>query len=169
MSKSFIILGGSNRLDGNSTSISNTMLTKYGIKTVELSQYEINHYDYLGNYPKDDQFISLIEDKILYADHLIWLTPMYWYSMSGIMKQFLDRWTDLLKTHKDLGRQLKGKEMSLIYHSNGSRLAEFEIPFKLTANYLGMDYVNALHLNMSKGESMSDHENSIIDYYELIN
>ena len=168
MSKSFIVIGGSNRSDGNSKSISDVLLKKYNIKSIELSQFVINHYNYGGEYPNNDDFIALIKEYILTSDHIIWLTPMYWYSMSGIMKQFLDRWTDLLKTHKDLGRQLRGKEMSIIYHSNGDRLLEFEIPFKLTANYLGISYLNALHLNMSKGETMIAHNQAIDEYYESI-
>ncbi len=43
-------------------------------------------------------------------DVLIFATPVYWYSMSGIMKVFFDRITDLLTIKKDIGRKLKGKK-----------------------------------------------------------
>ena len=35
---------------------------------------------------------------------IIFVTPVYWYAMSGRMKVFFDRWTDLLKIDKDTGR-----------------------------------------------------------------
>ncbi|MCP4458779.1 MAG: NAD(P)H-dependent oxidoreductase [Cytophagales bacterium] len=37
-------------------------------------------------------------------------TPVYWYSMSGIMKVFLDRIYDVLTIEKELGRKLHGKK-----------------------------------------------------------
>jgi multimeric flavodoxin WrbA len=42
------------------------------------------------------------------------VTPVYWYTMSGIMKVFFDRFSDLLRIEKDLGRKLRGKSMAVI-------------------------------------------------------
>lgn len=45
------------------------------------------------------------------ADNIVFATPVYWYAMSGRMKIFFDRFTDLLYTHKSIGKNLKGKKL----------------------------------------------------------
>ena len=47
-------------------------------------------------------------------DTIIFATPVYWYSMSGILKVFIDRITDLLTIEKELGRKLRGKKMAVV-------------------------------------------------------
>jgi Ni2+-binding GTPase involved in maturation of urease and hydrogenase len=52
----------------------------------------------------------------------------------------------LLDEEKDLGRQLRTKNMAVISTSNGNNLGEkFWYPFIETANYLGMNYIDHLH------------------------
>ena len=66
--------------------------------------------------------------------------------MSGRMKVFFDRLTDLLRIEKDTGRQLRDKYMAVISCSNGGNLEEyFWLPFKNSAEYLGMHYLTDLH------------------------
>lgn len=66
--------------------------------------------------------------------------------MSGIMKVFFDRFTDLLDNHRELGRKLRTKKMAVLTSSIGDNLGEtFWIPFIETANYLGMKYLGNLH------------------------
>lgn len=45
---------------------------------------------------------------------IILATPVYWYSMSALMKTFIDRWGDLLDIRKDIGRRLTNKELYII-------------------------------------------------------
>ena len=54
-------------------------------------------------------FLPTIKELNSKYDTWIFVTPVYWYSMSGQMKIFLDRITDLLKWHKDEGRKIRGK------------------------------------------------------------
>jgi len=79
-------------------------------------------------------------------DLIIFATPVYWYSMSGVMKIFIDRLTDLITIEKQIGNQLRNKYMAVITISSGGNLAEqFWIPFKETAKYLGMKYAGNMH------------------------
>jgi multimeric flavodoxin WrbA len=39
----------------------------------------------------DDGFESLLRDRVLPADAIIFATPLYWYGVSGQLKTFLDR------------------------------------------------------------------------------
>ena len=66
--------------------------------------------------------------------------------MSAQMKTFFDRFTDLLKVKKDLGRQLKGKNMKVVCcSSNAEEYPSFWKPFELSAEYLGMQYQGNAH------------------------
>jgi hypothetical protein len=61
--------------------------------------------------------------------------------MSGPLKIFFDRLSDLLKSRKDLGRQLRGKRMSVLSCSNDEGVNDsFFEAFRLSADYLGMSY-----------------------------
>ncbi len=79
--------------------------------------------------------------NILNYQTLILASPIYWYSMSGIMKTFLDRFTDLITIQKDMGRQLKGKNVYLLSSFGGTHTPCFEDPFILTCQYFGMNYL----------------------------
>ena len=66
--------------------------------------------------------------------------------MSGIMKVFFDRLTDLLTIKKELARKLRGKKMAVISCSNGENLGEyFWLPFSESAQYLGIEYIGNTH------------------------
>ncbi len=140
-----VIILGSSRSSGHSAQMARRIASRIGAAVIDLKAYQIAHYDYDHNYQKDD-FIELIREIITKADTLIFATPVYWYSMSGRMKVFFDRLTDLLEIEKDLGRQLRGKSMAVIATSNGNNLGEdFWKPFKETARYLGMSYLANAH------------------------
>ncbi len=140
-----VIILGSSRSDGYSAQMADRIASRIGANLIDLKLYQIGHYDYDHHYENDD-FIELIRESVIKADTLILATPVYWYSMSGRMKVFLDRFTDLLKIEKDLGRQLRGKSMAVFTTSNGGNLGEnFWIPFIETASYLGMNYLGNAH------------------------
>ena len=61
-----------------------------------LSEHHIGGYDYAHSHV-DDDFVTIV-DKILMAKTIVFVTPVYWYAMSGPMKIFFDRLTDLLET-----------------------------------------------------------------------
>jgi len=84
-----------------------------GAETVELEEKNLLAYDYNG-YKTDDGFNSIIS-KIIEFDQFVLATPVYWYSMSGIMKKIIDRFSDLLVGEgKVLGDKLNGKKIRVI-------------------------------------------------------
>lgn len=112
---------------------------------IDLNDYNFGYYDYEYQNRNDD-YIKLMQKIIEKYDTLVFATPVCWYSMSGIMKVFFDRLTDLLEIEKDLGRKLRGKNMAAIGCSIGNNLGDvFWLPFSETANYLGMEYLGNLH------------------------
>jgi len=143
-SNNTIIILGSSRSDGDTRKLVNHIVTQTGWEIIDLNTIDMSYFDYEHRNQNDD-FIPTME-KVLAYDNIIFVTPVYWYSMSGIMKVFFDRISDLLKIRKDLGRQLRGKSMAAISVSDSDDLNEgFFIPFILSADYLGMNYLGNIH------------------------
>ncbi|MEM9981060.1 MAG: NAD(P)H-dependent oxidoreductase [Bacteroidota bacterium] len=140
-----VIIVGSARKDGNTAAIVNEMKLLLGCEVIDLNDYNIGYYDYESANRTDD-YLPLMERIIKNYDLLILATPVYWYAMSGIMKVFFDRLTDLVTIEKALGRKLKGKKMAVVSCSAGGNLGEFFwLPFKESAKYLDMEYVCDVH------------------------
>lgn len=150
--KTLIILGSS-RKDGNTKKVVDEIIGQTGWDLVDLNDYDISYYDYEYKNAGDD-YLPLIRKIIENYDVLVFATPVYWYSMSGIMKVFFDRLTDLLKHEKDLGRKLRGRSMAALSSSGGGNLGEhFWLPFSESAGYLGMKYLGHLHTIEGNDES----------------
>jgi len=140
-----VIIQGSSRSGGDTNKIVNYMASNNPFDVIDLYTKNIGHYDY--DYKnQDDDFIGLINNIINTYDTIIFATPVYWYSMSGVLKVFFDRISDILRIHKDTGRQLRGKNMAMISTSNQDDLiGGFNMPFVESAKYLGMNYLGDIH------------------------
>ena len=142
-----VIILGSSRKNGNTTRIVDEIAKEYNIDVVNLSDYNISYYDYESK-NKEDDFLPLIKRIIENHDTFIFATPIYWYNMSGIMKVFFDRFSDLIRIEKETGRKLRGKKIGVISNSHDNEIEEsFYIPFKKSADYLGMEYLGHAHFN----------------------
>jgi multimeric flavodoxin WrbA len=142
---SFIILQGSSKSHGNTRKIVDFILSKKEGQFVDLITKDIGYFDY-EHKNIDDDFLKVV-DQILKCETIIFATPIYWYSMSAVMKTFFDRISDLLKIRKELGRQLRSKKMLVIAcGSDKNEFPSFWEPFKLSAEYLGMEYRGHAHV-----------------------
>ena len=142
-----VIILGSSRKNGNTTKIVDEISKEHGIEVINLSDFNISYYDYESKNREDD-FFPLIKGIIENYDTLIFATPVYWYNMSGIMKVFFDRISDLIRIEKETGRKLRGKKIGVISNSHDDEIEEsFYIPFKKSADYLGMEYLGHAHFN----------------------
>ena len=143
------IIQGSSRSNGNTKQIAKLVAKELDCDFLDLKNYQIGQFDYDFNNWQDD-FLPLMR-RIVDYDLLLFLTPVYWYSMSGVMKTFFDRITDCLEIEKETGRKLRGKYMATISCGSERKATEgFFIPFRLSAQYLGMEYVGDLHTWMKK-------------------
>ncbi len=140
-----VIISGSSRKNGDTKKVISELVKISNWDVIDLLDYNISHFDY-EHANKNDDFIRLIKHLTDSYDVFILATPVYWYSMSGIMKVFFDRLTDLLTIEKNIGRKLRGKYMAVISCSNGDNLEDnFWLPFKKSAIYLGIHYLTDLH------------------------
>lgn len=139
-----IIIQGSSRSNGNTSKVIRAIRAHLQADLLDLRTKNISPYDY-EQANRNDDFLPAIREIVTY-DLIILVTPVYWYSMSGLMKNFLDRFTDCLKIEKETGRKLRGKALAVM--ACGSEKMEtsgFFEPFRLSAAYLGMDYLGNLH------------------------
>lgn len=164
-----VIILGSARSHGDTRQMIGHIVEKHPMDIIDLKPLNISHFDY--EYKNaDDDFLPLITKVIDNYDVIILATPIYWYTMSGIMKTFLDRISDLLLHHKDLGRKLRGKSMGVISSTNFSEASvEFEAPFRETANYLGMNYMGHFHGQIKEGVIEDKIKDRIDAFIESIN
>lgn len=145
-----VIIVGSSRKNGNTTMIVEAIASQYNIDIINLSDYTISYYDYESK-NKNDDFLPLIKSVVEQYSTIVFATPVYWYSMSGIMKVFFDRLSDLLRIEKETGRKLRGKKMAVLSNSDDDALDyDFYIPFRKSAEYLGMKYLGNQHFNANQ-------------------
>jgi len=145
MKNKVVILQASSRSKGDTNTVLRYLNREHQFKIIDLKTKNIKHFDYEFN-NIDDDFINLMTEIIEKYDTILFATPVYWYNMSGILKVFFDRLSDLLKTHKELGRKLRGKNMAMLSCSNSNDLkVGFTMPFIESANYLGMHYLGNIH------------------------
>ncbi len=109
---SLLIILGSARKDSHTRTMLQNTFDATPHELIDLLDHKINAFDYGTAYQKDDQFRYILE-KMEQADHIIFATPVYWYAMSGIMKNFFDRFTDLLSPAFKPEINLSGKRMFL--------------------------------------------------------
>jgi multimeric flavodoxin WrbA len=151
LKKTAIILGSA-RKDSHTRTLLRNVFSDIPHDLIDLLDHEISPFDYVGDYPDKDEFSAVI-DRILQVEHIVFATPVYWYAMSGIMKNFLDRFTDLTAKRQEQGRSFKGKNLFLFsVGADPEPPAGFEVPFRETAGYFGMNYHEGVYLS-SRGDN----------------
>ena len=128
---------------------------------IDLLDHRIAPFDYDGIYPENDEFMKVM-DEMLSHQVIVFATPVYWYAMSGLLKNFFDRFTDIVTVKKQVGRKLKGKSIFLIAVGAEEKLPPgFELPFKNTSDYLDMNFVESIY-NSIKSTSKNQEQELLI-------
>jgi multimeric flavodoxin WrbA len=152
------IVMGSARGDGNTASAVRHLNQQLGHKVdvADLSMRTIGPFDYVRHDDRDD-FRSVI-GMMLASEHIVFATPVYWYSMSGTMKAFFDRLTDLLldPENRKVGRALAGRNVWLLATGTDESLPSgFQEPFASTAAYFGMVWRQAFYCRSVRGAPLT--------------
>ncbi|NQY66188.1 MAG: NAD(P)H-dependent oxidoreductase [Flavobacteriales bacterium] len=140
-----VIVMASSRSTGETRKLVDFIASEGDIDVIDLTGKNIAYFDYDYKNANDD-FIPICEKIANEYDHIIFATPVYWYTMSAPMKTFFDRLYDLFTTHKDVGRKWKGKTMSVLSCGEDKFVVDgFLMPFTETAKYMTMDYCTEVH------------------------
>jgi multimeric flavodoxin WrbA len=160
-----ISLFSSARRNGNTGTLIDTVAKMSKMDVINLDQLNISPFDY-EHKNKDDDFLPLME-KVLNHQHIVFSSPVYWYSVTPAMKAFLDRISDLLILPElmGMGRQLRGKTGHIVTTSAQKGLSpHFSGTFEATFNYLGMNNGGALHVYCLEGIDLEHNQQEIASF-----
>lgn len=168
--KKGVIIQASSRSQGNTSKIVNAIQQQTNFDVIDLTKYNIGHFNYEFN-NNDDDFNALFKSISSKYETIVFATPIYWYTMSGMLKVFLDRISDFLFNEKDVGRRLRGKNMAAISCGSDSEIFDgFLMPFEQSANYLGMNFLGHIHTWIEDNEDISTEiKHKIEQFSEVIN
>jgi multimeric flavodoxin WrbA len=164
-----LALFASARRDGNTGRLMDRVAGELGIEVVDLAQLRMAAYTY-EHANRHDDFEPLMQ-RVLACEHVIFASPVYWYSVSPPMKVFLDRISDYLDLPEllDQGRRLRGKTGWVLCTSVlDAPAAEFIGLFRQTFEYLGMRFGGQLHANCVDGYEPETYEADAREFVRLL-
>lgn len=140
-----LLILGSARHESTTRAFAQQLFGPLPHTVLDLLAHTVLPYNYQHDYPPEDEFPALIE-QLLRHEVVVFATPVYWYAMSGTLKIFFDRLTDLVTVRKDLGRRLAGKTVLLVATGADEALPPgFVVPFERTAAYLKMRFAGEFY------------------------
>jgi multimeric flavodoxin WrbA len=163
-----VIILGSARKDSDTKNFLERVFVQTDYKLIDLLDFHVSPFSYLHGYSTGDEFLKIIE-KLIQEDAIVFATPVYWYAMSGLMKIFFDRLTDLVTIKKPMGKELKGKSTFLIVVGKEEEMPPgFETPFKFTSTYLNMSYEGCIYYSTKHPKSDEIMQHSIDTFISKI-
>lgn len=98
------VIHGGTRANGNTEMLTKLVIKGLVAEEIFLKDYVINpiedkRHTEEGFHEIKDNYNEIIE-KVMNYDILIFATPIYWYSMTGTMKNFIDRWSHTSRDSK---------------------------------------------------------------------
>lgn len=131
---SILFINGSPNKNGNTVSLTKKLLKDQDYQTLHLVDYKI--YSYGQNF-EDDQFDEVV-NQMSQVDSIVIGSPLYWHSMSGAIRNLLDRF------YGNVDEQLlKGKDLYFVFQGYAptlEQLAAGEYTMKRFASLYGMNY-----------------------------
>ncbi|MGE6256406.1 flavodoxin family protein [Heyndrickxia sporothermodurans] len=101
---SIAVIYGGTRPNGNAEILTDKAIQGIEVDKLYLKDFNVQpivdqRHTAEGFQDITDDYSSIIE-RVLQHDIFIFSTPIYWYSMSGAMKLFIDRWSQTLRDSK---------------------------------------------------------------------
>lgn len=110
---------GSSREEGNTELLTKMALDGSVYTPILLKEKRIMPIDDLrhaaGGFQEVEDDYNEVIDLVLDHDVIIFSTPVYWYGMSGLMKNFVDRWSQSLRdTRFEFKKEMNQKKAYVI-------------------------------------------------------
>lgn len=173
---------GSSRRDGNTNDLLDIALKGAAdagaeVEKLVLLDYRIHHIADCkvcraqGKCVNDDD-LMVVMDKLLSADVHIWASPVYWYTVSGLTKVLLDRFSCFLYWHPEVSfaERMRGKGAAIItvQEEHGVERAQHLLGcLKFSFDFLGQVYLGyVLGPGGKRGTALKDEE-AVRQAYEL--
>ncbi|MCP3027253.1 flavodoxin family protein [Halobacillus sp. A5] len=117
---STIVIHGSTRENGNTEYLAHQAVPEQHTTHIYLRNYHIEaikdeRHSEEGFKKIEDDHHTII-DQMLNHDVIIFATPIYWYSMSGLMKNFIDRFSQVVREpgYETFKEDLQSKQVYVI-------------------------------------------------------
>ena len=170
-----VIYGGT-RDKGNTEMLTEAAIKDIPVKKIYLKDFKIEpiidqRHAKSGFEEVNDDYNDII-DLILPHDILLFATPIYWYSMSGTMKLFVDRWSQTLKDAKypDFKEKMSSKKAYVIAvggdqpYLKGLPLIQ---QFKHIFDFMGMSFEGYILGNGNKPGEILEDKKAFLEASEL--
>lgn len=176
MAKKILLISGSPKKDGNTAALldwfSQGARSKGASVDIVFSaflKYKAHGCTSCRACQKLKEYKCVIDDdasaaisKMLDADAIVMATPLYFFGPSAQLKIIFDRMFSLYKWDNDAGTMqtvLKGKTFVLIASAfEDVGLDALEAPFKITAEYSGMEFKSLLIPNAGVSGTLRDNK-----------
>jgi multimeric flavodoxin WrbA len=142
------VLSGSSRPNGNTEALALLAVEKHTYKLFDLNAYHIDPINDLrhepdGFQPVDDDYEELIKELLEY-DVWVYATPIYWYGMSGVMKNFVDRWSQFLRDPQLQFKEKMSQKKAYVVTCGGDQAKIKSLPlimqFKYIFDFVGTEF-----------------------------
>ncbi|WP_307394361.1 flavodoxin family protein [Bacillus horti] len=117
---SIAVIYGGTRQNGNTEILTKRTIKDLEVVSLHLKEYTIKPIEDMRHTEAGFQDVgddyNFLMDQMMQNDILIFSTPIYWYSMSGTMKNFIDRWSQTLRDpkYKDFRDRMSKKKAYVI-------------------------------------------------------
>lgn len=132
--KNILFINSSPNKNGNTFNIGEKILRNKEYKILQMSDYKVSQY---GQVYSDDQIADIFKE-IEKADTILIGSPIYWYSVCGILKTFIDR-SYMLKE----AEALKGKDVYVFAQGSSPNKECFD-----NITYLINRYAKLMNMNL---------------------
>ncbi len=154
---SIVVINGGSRPNGNTRILTDHVVKDLQVETIELENYRIEPIVDERHAPEgfqevDDDYRALM-DRVMQHDILIFATPIYWYTMSGTMKKFFDRWSQTMREpeYEDFRERMAKKKAYVIAVGGDSPYIK-GLPLLQQFHFL-FDFVNLPYAGYVLGEA----------------
>lgn len=165
MMKTLCLLG-STRKNGNSEYLAGKILEGTDHTVVHLADKHIEaihdqRHAEGGFDPIHDDYDQLIE-LIFSHDVILFATPLYWYGMSGPMKNFFDRWSQYLRDERFNLKEELARKKAYVAVTGGTSAKIKGLPliqqFEYIFEFVGMEFADyIIGAGVKPGEVKEDH------------
>ncbi|MED1801128.1 flavodoxin family protein [Brevibacillus porteri] len=141
-----LVLHGSSRDAGNTEQLTNLALEGVPHTSIRLREKSIRpihdqRHDEGGFDAVADDYDEVTE-AVLAHDFLIFSTPIYWYGMSGHMKNYVDRWSQSMRDKRYSFKESLGQKQAYVITTGGDQPRLKGLPliqqFQYVFSFVGM-------------------------------
>ncbi|TMW71297.1 flavodoxin family protein [Alteribacter natronophilus] len=135
-----LVLYGSSRAGGNSELLAEKLIGNHEAERIYLRGKTIENikdqrHEEGGFEKKGDDYYDVL-DQLMAHDTVVFVTPLYWYGMSSVMKTFVDRWSETLRDRQVPFRETMKRKIFYLVVTGGDNPKQKALPLVLQFRHI---------------------------------